>query len=86
MNSKRLFIASALIAVMIAGTSFAQIVAAGQETANSQWMSVKRQTLAIGYKNNDSTAINMVSSCYCPREPWGKAEVKHINVPHADQA
>jgi outer membrane protein OmpA-like peptidoglycan-associated protein len=78
MNSKRVFIASALIAVMIAGTSFAQIVAAGQETANSQWMAVKRQTLAIGYKNNDSTAINMVGSAIAPRA-IGKAEVKHIN-------
>jgi outer membrane protein OmpA-like peptidoglycan-associated protein len=78
MNSKRVFIASALIAVMIAGASFAQIVAAGQETANSQWMAVKRQTLAIGYKNNDSTVINMVGSAIAPRA-IGKAEVKHIN-------
>ena len=78
MNSKRVFIASALIAVMIAGASFAQIVAAGQEPANSQWMAVKRQTLAIGYKNNDSTAINMVGSAIAPRA-IGKAEVKHIN-------
>ncbi len=78
MNSKRVFIASALIAVMIAGASFAQIVAAGQETANSQWMAVKRQTLAIGYKNNASTAINMMGSAIAPRA-IGKAEVKHIN-------
>ncbi|HEX5733627.1 MAG TPA: OmpA family protein [Blastocatellia bacterium] len=78
MNSKRVFIASALIAVMIAGASLAQIVAAGQETANSQWMAVKRQTLAIGYKNNDSTAINMVGSAIAP-QATGKAEVKHIN-------
>jgi outer membrane protein OmpA-like peptidoglycan-associated protein len=78
MNSKRVFIASALIAVMIAGASLAQIVAAGQETTNSQWMAVKRQTLAIGYKNNDGTAINMMGSAIAPRA-MGKAEVKHIN-------
>lgn len=78
MNSKRVFIATALIAVMIAGASFAQIVAAGQQIANSQWMAAKRQTLAIGYKNNDSTAINMVGSAIAPRA-IGKAEVKHIN-------
>ncbi|MFL6274496.1 MAG: OmpA family protein [Blastocatellia bacterium] len=78
MNSKRIVVASALIAVMIAGASLAQIVAAGQETANSQWLAVKRQTLAIGYKNNDSTAINMVGSTIAPRA-MGKAEVKHQN-------
>jgi len=78
MNSKRVVVASALIAVMIAGVSLAQIVAAGQETAPSQWLAVKRQTLAIGYKNNDSTAINMVGSTIAPRA-MGKAEVKHQN-------
>lgn len=78
MNSKRVVVASALIAVMIAGASLAQIVAAGQETANSQWMAVKRKTLAIRYKNNDSTAVNMVGSAIAPRA-MGKAEVKHRN-------
>lgn len=75
MNSKRIFIASALIAVMIAGVSLAQ-VAAGQEPANSQWMAVKRKTLAIRYKDNDSTAVNMVGSAIAPHA-LGKAEVKH---------
>ena len=78
MNSKRVFVTSALIAVMIAGASLAQIVAAGQETANSQWMAVKRKTLAIRYKNDDSTAVNMVGSAIAPRA-MGKAEVKHKN-------
>ena len=78
MNSKRVFVASALITVMIAGVSLAQIVAAGQETANSQWMAVKRKTLAIRYKDNDSTAVNMVGSAIAPRA-LGKAEVKHRN-------
>lgn len=77
MNSKRIFLAGALIAMMLAGTSLAQIVA-GQETANLQWMAVKRQTLAIRYKNNDSTAVNMVGSAIAPRA-MGKAEVKHQN-------
>ena len=78
MNSKRVFLASVLIAVMIAVASLAQIVAAGQETANSQWVAVKRKTLAIGYKNNDSTSVNMVGSAIAPRA-MGKAEIKNKN-------
>lgn len=77
MNSKRNVVTIALIAVMVAGASMAQ-VAAGQETANSQWMAVKRQTLAIGYKNNDGTAINMTGSAVAP-QARGKAEVNHRN-------
>jgi outer membrane protein OmpA-like peptidoglycan-associated protein len=77
MNSKRIVVASALIAVMVAGASLAQ-VAAGQETANAQWLAVKRQTLAIGYKNDDSTAINLTGSAIAPRAA-GKAEVNHRN-------
>lgn len=78
MNSKKIVVATALIAVMIAGASFAQIMAAGQETTNSQWVVVKRKTLAIRYKNNDSTAVNMVGSAIAPRA-MGKADVKHTN-------
>jgi outer membrane protein OmpA-like peptidoglycan-associated protein len=78
MKLKKIFIASALIAVMIAVASFAQIVAAGQETPNSQWMVVKRKTLAIRYKNNDNTAVNMVGSAVTPRA-LGKAQIKHQN-------
>ena len=78
MNSKRVFVASALIAVMISVAGLAQIVVAGQETANSQWMAVKRKTLAIGYKNNDSTSVNMVGSAIAPRA-MGKAEIKNKN-------
>jgi outer membrane protein OmpA-like peptidoglycan-associated protein len=77
MNSKRVFVASTLIAVMIAVASFAQIAAA-QEPSNSQWVAVKRKTLAIGYKNNDSTAVNMVGSTIAPRAT-GKAEIKNKN-------
>ena len=76
MKTKRVLVASALIALMIAGASFAQIMAAGQETANSQWMAVKRKTLAIRYKNDDSTSVNMVGSAIDP-QAMGKAEVKH---------
>jgi outer membrane protein OmpA-like peptidoglycan-associated protein len=68
-------IVTTLIALVIVVAGLAQIVA-GQESANSQWMAVKRQTLAIGYKNNDSTAVNMVGSAVAPRAK-GKAEVKH---------
>src|ERR1044072_2794259 len=78
MNSKRVFLASALIAVMIAVASLAQTVAAGQEPANSRWRAVKRKTLAIGYKNNDGTAVNMVGSAIAP-QAVGKAEIKNKN-------
>ncbi len=78
MNSKRIIVASALIAVMIAVASFAPVVEAGQENANSQWMVVKRKTLAIRYKNNDSTAVNMVGSAIAPRA-MGKAEIRNKN-------
>src|SRR5689334_8601405 len=77
MNSKRIVIVSTLIAVAFVVASLAQMVA-GQESANSQWLAVKRQTLAIGYKNNDSTTINMIGSTIAPRA-MGKAEVKHQN-------
>jgi len=78
MNSKKLVLTTALIAAMIAGAGLAQIAAAGQETANSQWVAVKRKTLAIRYKNNDSTTVNMVGSAIDPRA-IGKAEIKHEN-------
>jgi len=76
MNSKRIIVASALIALMIAGASFAQIVVTEQESSNSQWLAVKRKTLAIRYKDNDSTSVNMAGSAIAPRA-MGKAEVKH---------
>ncbi|HST24257.1 MAG TPA: OmpA family protein, partial [Blastocatellia bacterium] len=42
------------------------------------WMAVKRKTLAIGYKNNDGTAVNMVGSAIAP-QAVGKAEIKNKN-------
>src|SRR6185295_10407811 len=42
------------------------------------WMTVKRKTLAIRYKDNDSTAVNMMGTAIAPRA-MGKAEVKHKN-------
>jgi outer membrane protein OmpA-like peptidoglycan-associated protein len=60
---------------MIAAAGLGQIVA-GQETASSQWMAVKRKTLAIRYKNDDSTSVNMAGSAIAPRAV-GKADVKH---------
>ena len=76
MNSKRLVLAGTLLAGMLVGLGFAPFGAAGQETANSPWMGVKRQTLAIRYKDNDSTAVNMAGTSVAPRA-LGKAEVKH---------
>jgi len=76
MNSKRIFVAIALVSVMVAGFSLAQIAAAGQGPANSQWMAVKRNTLAVRYENNDGTAVNMTGSAI-DRQAMGKAEVKH---------
>ncbi|HXF38163.1 MAG TPA: OmpA family protein [Blastocatellia bacterium] len=78
MNSKKLIVTTLLVAAMIAGAGLARIAAAGQETANSQWIAVKRKTLAIRYKNNDSTTVNIVGSAIDPRA-IGKAEIKHEN-------
>jgi len=78
MNSKKLVLTTVLIAVMVAGAGLARIAAAGQETANSQWIAAKRKTLAIRYKNNDSTTVNMAGSAIDPRA-IGKAEIKHEN-------
>ncbi len=63
---------------MIACASFAPVVVAGQDTANSQWMAAKRKTLAIRYKSDDSTSVNMVGSAIAPRAV-GKAEIKNKN-------
>ena len=76
MSSKRIVVVCALMAVMIGGAGLTPIIAAGQEPANLQWMAVKRQTLAIRYKNDDSTTVNMAGSSVAPRAA-GKAEVKH---------
>jgi len=73
MKSKKVLLASALISVMAGAAGLAR---AGQETPNPQWTAVKRKTLAIRYKNNDSTAVNMVGSAINP-QAMGKAEVKH---------
>jgi outer membrane protein OmpA-like peptidoglycan-associated protein len=78
MNSKKLVVTTALMAAMIAGAGLAQIAAAAQESADSQWIAVKRKTLAVRYKNNDSTTVNMVGSAIAPRA-MGKAEIKHEN-------
>jgi outer membrane protein OmpA-like peptidoglycan-associated protein len=56
----------------------AGVVMARQETATSQWIAVKRKTLAIRYKNDDSTSVNMVGSAIAPRA-LGKAEIKNKN-------
>jgi len=78
MNSKKLVVTTALMAAMIAGAGLAHIAAAAQESADSQWIAVKRKTLAVRYKNNDSTTVNMVGSAIAPRA-MGKAEIKHEN-------
>ena len=74
MNSRRITLAGIVLAGMIMG--LVQVATARQGHANSQWIAVKRQTLAIRYRDNDSTAVGMTGSAVAPRA-IGKAEVKH---------
>src|SRR5215471_6227008 len=76
MNLKRFIITSALALLMLAGAISAQTVEVRQVTPDSQWVIAKRHTLAIRYKNNDSTSVNMIGTSVDP-QVMGKAEIKY---------
>ena len=64
-----------LLIVMVAISSPAQTVEVRQVTSQGQVLIAKRHTLAIKYKDNDDTAVNIVGTALNPRT-MGKAEVK----------
>ena len=75
MTIRRPFIASALAILMLAGWALAQTVEVTKITPASQVMIAKRMTLAVNYREGDSTEVNMVGTALNP-QAMGKAEVK----------
>lgn len=72
---RRLALAVALITLMLAGNSFAQAVEVRQINPDGQVLIAKRHTLAVRYKDNDDTSVNMIGTALNP-QAMGKAEVK----------
>ena len=75
MTIRRPFITSALAILMLAGWALAQTVEVTQITPGSQVLIAKRMTLAVNYREADSTEVNMVGTALNP-QAMGKAEVK----------
>lgn len=72
---KRLMTATALISFMLAATSFAQTVEVTRVVPTAQVTIAKRATLAVRYKDEDGTSVNMVGT-NLNMQAAGKAEVK----------
>jgi outer membrane protein OmpA-like peptidoglycan-associated protein len=75
MKLKRFIIASALLSFALAGSSFAQVVEVREPLPGAQVTVAKRATLAIRYKDEDGTSVNLVGTTLNP-QAMGKAEVK----------
>jgi outer membrane protein OmpA-like peptidoglycan-associated protein len=75
MNIRRFTLASALALLTLAGNSLAQTVEVREVTPRGQVLLAKRQTLAVKYKDNDGTSVNMVGTTL-NQQATGKAEVK----------
>lgn len=76
MKSRIFTIAGALLLSIFAGTAPAQSVEVRRVTSDDQvWVVAKRHTLAVRYKDNDDTSVNMAGT---PLNAManGKAEVK----------
>ncbi len=72
---RRFIIATALFSLMLAANSFAQTVEVRREIPTAQVSVAKRATLAVTYKDEDGTSVNMVGT-NLNRQAAGKAEVK----------
>jgi outer membrane protein OmpA-like peptidoglycan-associated protein len=75
MKLKRFFAATAIISFMLAANSFAQTVEVSRVIPTAQVTVAKRSTLAIRYKDDDGTSVNMVGT-NLNMQASGKAEVK----------
>ena len=75
MKLQRFVIASALLSFALAGSSLAQVVEVREVVPTAQVTVAKRATLAIRYKDEDGTSVNMVGTNVNP-QAMGKAEVK----------
>lgn len=68
-------LAVTLVALALAGVSFAQTVEVRRLDPEAQVVMVKRHTLAIRYKDSDDTSVNVIGTALNP-QVIGKAEVK----------
>lgn len=68
-------LAVTLVALALAGVSFAQTVEVRRLDPETQVVMVKRHTLAIRYKDSDDTSVNVIGTALNP-QVIGKAEVK----------
>lgn len=75
MNIHKFAMATALLLLALAGRSLAQTVEVTEINPRAQVVAAKRQTLAIRYKDDDGTSVNMVGTSLNP-QAMGKAEVK----------
>jgi outer membrane protein OmpA-like peptidoglycan-associated protein len=75
MRLRRFIAASWLIALCLAGSTIAQTVQVTEVSPGAQVVIAKRATLAVRYKDNDGTSVNMVGTTVNP-QAIGKAEVK----------
>ena len=75
MKLQRFVIASALLSFALVGSAFAQVVEVRDVVPTAQVTVAKRATLAIRYKDEDGTSVNMVGTTVNP-QAMGKAEVK----------
>lgn len=73
MKISRFIIASALLCMALAGTSFAQTIEVTNNT--SQWVAARRHILAVKYIEDKETAVNMAGTSLVPRA-MGKADVE----------
>ncbi|MEK6407800.1 MAG: OmpA family protein [Acidobacteriota bacterium] len=75
MKSRIFTIASVLLLSVFAGTTPAQTVEVRRVDSDEQWVVVKRHTLAVRYKDNDDTSVNMAGTPL-NAQAIGKADVK----------
>lgn len=75
MKSKIFVIAGTLLLTMLAGTTPAQTVEVRRLRSDDQVLIAKRHTLAVRYKDNDDTSVNMAGTPL-NAQAMGKADVK----------
>lgn len=76
MNSGKFMIAGSLVLMMLVGLILAQGIEVAQETTATQLMIAKRSTLAIKYRVDNDTRINMAGTSLAPQLK-GEAEVRY---------
>jgi outer membrane protein OmpA-like peptidoglycan-associated protein len=75
MNTGKIMIASVAILLMLTGHIFAQTVQIARDPSTSQLTIAKRSTIAIRYREDNDTKVDMVGTSLAPKLK-GEAEVK----------